>query len=86
MNLHVQAPHKEIPLGAHLLGVALSIVIVAVGFGSASFMFQFERMPSGNAEGLSWDPWTQKGCVVIPEQELVCGPAGIVVYQRPTSL
>jgi hypothetical protein len=86
MSLHVRAPHKEIPLRAHFLGIALSIVIVAVGFGSASFMFQFKQMPSGNAEGLGWDPWIQKGCVVVPEQQLVCGPADIVVYRRSTSL
>jgi len=86
MNWHVQAPHKENPLRANLLGVAVLIIVVAVGFGSASLMFQFERMPSGDAEGMGWDPWTQKGCVVVAGQQLVCGPADIVIYQRSASL
>lgn len=86
MNWNVQAPHKKNPQRAHLVEGALLIVVVAVGLGSASLFFQFERMPSAAAEGLGWDPWTQKECVVLPEQQLVCGPAGIVVYQRSAFL
>ena len=71
---------------ANLVGVGILIVVVAVGFGSASLMFQFERMPFEASDGLGWDPWAQKACVVLPEQQLVCGPAGIVVYQRSASL
>jgi hypothetical protein len=73
-------------LRVNLVGVALLLIVVAVGFGSASLVFQFERIPSEGADGLGWDPWTQKACVVLPEQQLVCGPAGIVVYQRSASL